>query len=477
MIRLTPTPRSVIVQCKRVQARAKFRMLCPRVLPRPVIGWPPGQPPAPLVAALLQRSRRTVDGIDIGYGAGWDDPNSPHAWRNRPCCFLHFVIQRGRPAPGARVAILGGKRGRLLPASGSSYYGPYFGNHVRFFFRERGVPYVVTLHDFGRKETTALLGRLIAQLRPAATLRTPTLRSQPTIVRYDDVGARAVAATPRRLWILVREKPVDPSRPTPHARGLLLRLDPTSGRTERRIGVAGFMRGLAAAAESVWVAVARPLSGTRSEGVVVRVDGSTGRVAATVRTGTWPAALAPDETSIWVVNTAPFFRRGTLVRIDRATERVDGRPVALGPAPSGIAVGARSVWIGDSIEGTVRRIDALRRRTIATIRVGRQPYALTFAAGSVWVTNADSGTVSRVDPATNRVTATIRVGRNPYGIAAAGRSLWVANLGDGTVSQVDAVLGRLRRTIATGGDPLGVAVAGGAIWVTQNSEGTAGRLE
>ncbi len=429
----------------------------------------------------MRPSPRRIDGVDISYGAPWESESpsraSSHLWRNRPCCFLHFVIQRGRPVPGAHRAVLGGKSGRLLPASSSSYGGPYFGNHVRFFFRERGVSYVATLHSFGQRETTALLGRLIAQLRPVAALRAPTAPKQARAVRLGSVGPRAIAAASHALWILTREKPIDPTSPAlaPYARGVLLRLDPASGRIEVRIRVAGNMRGLAAAAGSVWVAAAKPLSASRSEGVVIRIAES-GRVEATARAGTWPAALAVGKRAIWAVNTAPFFKRGTLVRIETATNRVDGRPIPLGPAPSGVAVGGGSLWVADAIEGTVRRIDPQRRRTVAAIDVGSEPYGVVFAAGSVWVTNADDDTVSRIDPVTNRVTATIRVGRNPYGIAVGGRSLWTANLGDGTVSQIDAARGRVRRTIRTGGDPVGVAVAGGVVWFTLNSEGRVTRL-
>jgi YVTN family beta-propeller protein len=480
-VRLLPTPAGVIERCRKIQAQVHFRVLCPRMLPRAVIGWPPGEPPPPVGSGPVRTSPRRVDGVDIGYGAPWESESasrpSPHAWRNRPCCFLHFVIQRGPPVRGARPALLGGKRGSLLPATGSFGSAPYFGNHVRFFFRERGVSYVATLHDFGNNNTTALLGRLVAQLRPVETLLTPPLANEVRVVRFGNVGPTDIAAAPNALWILTRDRAVDPTKPTPFSRGALLLLDPKSGRIQARMRVSGYMRGLAAAAGSVWIATARPLSATRSEGVVLRVDPSTRRIVAAVRTGTWPAALASGGGAIWTVNSAPFFKRGTLVRIDPATNRLDGPAIPLGPAPAGVAVGAGSVWVGDAIEGTVRRIDPVRRRAVGTIDVGNEPYALLFTNGSLWVTNADDGTVSRIDPTTNRVTATIRVGRNPYGIAAAGGSLWVANLGDGTVSQIVAASGRVARTIRTGGDPVGVAGAGDAVWLTMNSEGRAARID
>jgi hypothetical protein len=239
-IRLVPTPLSVIEQCRRVQARAHFRMLCPRMLPRALIGWP-GQPPPPLQSGFVRlNSRRPPVGVDIGYGAPWEGDSGrgwrQHLWRNRPCCFLHFVIQGGQPVPGARPAVLGGRRGRVLAATSASYGGPYFGNHVRFFFRQRGVSYVVTLHSFGNAATTALLGRLIAELRPVASLRAPPFPRRGT-VRIGNVGPRAIAGAPRALWVLSREQSIHPAAPWEGTRASLLALDPRTGAVRMRITV------------------------------------------------------------------------------------------------------------------------------------------------------------------------------------------------------------------------------------------------
>jgi streptogramin lyase len=472
VIYLAPTPASVIAKCRRVQAVARFRMLCPRVLPRAVLGLP-GQPPPPLASGLVRtNSRRPPVGVDIGYGAPWEPDSGTgwrqHLWRNRPCCFLHLVIQHGRPVRGARPAVLGGRRGRLLPASSSSYAGPYFGNHVRFFFRERGVDYVATLHNFGNAATTALLGRLIAELRPVSALRAPTVRL-PTTAKAGITGPRAIAAVPGALWILAREQPINPAAPWLGARAALIRADPRTGESQARTAILGTARGLAATTDAAWVAVARQASAE-----VLRVSPATARVVATVRTGTWPSALAANAHGVWVTNAAPFFKRGTLVHIDPATNRLEGPPIPLGPAPSGLAVGAGSVWVADAIEGTIRRIDVARRRTVAKIGVGGEPYAVVFARGSIWVTNSDDSTVTRIDPS-NEAVVKIRVGRNPHGIAAGSRSLWVASLGSGTVSRI-APSGRVLRKLTLCPDPVAVAATSRAAWVTCNNGARAIRV-
>ena len=106
-------------------------------------------------------------------GPGWRQ----HVWRNRPCCFLHFELWhalRGRPIfpSTARPAALGGLRGDLALATSAGLAcltgsaGVYFCNHVRFRWKQGGSWFVATLHSFGNRETTALLSRIIRELRP-----------------------------------------------------------------------------------------------------------------------------------------------------------------------------------------------------------------------------------------------------------------------------------------------------------------------
>ena len=51
-----------------------------------------------------------------------------------------------------------------------------------------------------------------------------------------------------------------------------------------------------------------------------------------------------------------------------------------------MSVGAGSVWVANSGDGTVTRIDPATNKTIATIAVGGSPQAITVAGGRAWVT-------------------------------------------------------------------------------------------
>jgi len=186
-VRLYPLPRGVLTQCH----LARPVHLCPRRLPRAWIGYPHGAPPPALTAERFAVRRNAGDsevGISFSYGAPWEPGSGPgwrqHLWRNRPCCFLHFELWhalRGRPIfpSTARPAALGGLRGDLALATSAGLAcltgsaGVYFCNHVRFRWKQGGSWFVATLHSFGNRETTALLSRIIRELRPIVSLPHP----------------------------------------------------------------------------------------------------------------------------------------------------------------------------------------------------------------------------------------------------------------------------------------------------------------
>jgi len=183
-VRLYPLPARALTQCR----LARVVELCPRRLPRAWIAYRRGATPPALAAERFAAHRNggaVEAGISFSYGAPWEPDSGPdwqqHAWRNRPCCFLHLDLWhaiRGKPTfPNtARPATLGGHEGDLAPATGAGLgcgagnAGVYFCNHARFRWKQGDSWFVATLHSFGNKETTALLGRLIRELRPIGTL-------------------------------------------------------------------------------------------------------------------------------------------------------------------------------------------------------------------------------------------------------------------------------------------------------------------
>jgi hypothetical protein len=182
-VRLYPLPGRALMQCRLAHAV----QLCPRLLPRAWIAYRGSRPPALTAERFAaRRNGNAIEaGISFGYGAPWEPDSGPdwrkHAWRNRPCCFLHFDLWhalRGKPTfpDTTRPATIGGRKGDLATATGSGLAcgggnaGVYFCNHVRFRWKQGGSWFVATLHSFGNRETTLLLGRLLRELRPIGTL-------------------------------------------------------------------------------------------------------------------------------------------------------------------------------------------------------------------------------------------------------------------------------------------------------------------
>ena len=100
-------------------------------------------------------------------------------------------------------------------------------------------------------------------------------------------------------------------------------------------------------------------------------------------------------------------------------------PIAVGNGPTGIAVGEGGVWVVDSLDDAVVRIDPDTRSVTATIPVGRSPAGVAVGAGSVWVANSGDGTVTRINPSTDKPIATIAVGGSPQAITIADGRVWV----------------------------------------------------
>ena len=156
---------------------------------------------------------------------------------------------------------------------------------------------------------------------------------------------------------------------------------------------------------------------------------------------------------------------------------------ALGGLP---ATGFGSVWLSESQQGQILRVDPHTRRVVARIDAGAE-VTLAVGDGSVWAASRASGTFGRpllrIDPRTNRVIARIPR-RSPSGapfpgggfVAVAGSRVWVLSPTGALI--VDPATNRVIREIALGGgfQVVDAHVQDAALWLTR-ANGTITRFD
>jgi YVTN family beta-propeller protein len=139
--------------------------------------------------------------------------------------------------------------------------------------------------------------------------------------------------------------------------------------------------------------------------------------------GLAPRAITVGLGAVWVSNAD-----NTVSRIRPRTHKVETLTVA--DDPRGIVTGYGAVWVSAFGADAISRLAAApeegSRIGSESIRVGDGPVDVAVGADGVWVANSRDGTVSRIDPRSNKVIATIRIGSSPQGIAVGAGAVWVS---------------------------------------------------
>jgi streptogramin lyase len=78
--------------------------------------------------------------------------------------------------------------------------------------------------------------------------------------------------------------------------------------------------------------------------------------------------------------------------------------IDVGEAPSGVATGFGSVWMGDHHDDILYRIDPESAKVIAKIKLSELASNVDKGFGAIWVMANEDDTVWRVDPQSNRAT-------------------------------------------------------------------------
>jgi DNA-binding beta-propeller fold protein YncE len=159
------------------------------------------------------------------------------------------------------------------------------------------------------------------------------------------------------------------------------------------------------------------------------------------------------------------------------------------------AFGFGSVWVPNSSDSTVSRVDLQTNRVVATIQVGDyatyhaagcdkygsvhsymvtnwtlrqcdQPTGIATGGGTVWVTRNQDRSLVTIDPATNRIGPAIPLPVAPWQLASDGRYLWVSSIADSAVAIVDEAsrqVVEVLRDLPQGST--GIAFFRGSAWV------------
>jgi virginiamycin B lyase len=168
-----------------------------------------------------------------------------------------------------------------------------------------------------------------------------------------------------------------------HAKGVLSRIDPATGRVRQTVKIAPGSYNPITSDGVVWV------SG-HDTGVVTAVDASSGKVLSTIPVGKAPRFLAAGGGAIWVLLQGT----GEIVRIDARDHKVTAR-IAAGLAGNGgdIKFGAGKVWT-TLMATPLTKIDTKTGR-IEKQWTGPGGDSLAYAFDAVWLTDFKKGTVAR----------------------------------------------------------------------------------
>jgi YVTN family beta-propeller protein len=232
------------------------------------------------------------------------------------------------------------------------------------------------------------------------------------------------------------------------------RIDPAKRVVVRTIALAAAPDSLAADTDAVWAVNGRL-------GTLYRIDPDFNSVSDPSSLGARAVYYVDGAVDVGSGQVWAVFADSTLARVDPSTLEAVTAPVA-GVGPRSLVVAFGSVWVStsDPSHGVQRFSPAtFRQGPIDELATGRTPAGLAAGGGYIWVANTDDNSVTRIDPASAGLAASlpIAVGDGPTAVAFGAGSVWVANTAAGTVSRIDARTNEVEATIDVGNAPAGIA--------------------
>lgn len=267
-------------------------------------------------------------------------------------------------------------------------------------------------------------------------------------------GARTVTFAGGSVWVTT-------------TRRLLVRIDPATNTVVARIRLPGVPSSAAVAGRHVWV-VTRPIAESPASSApssLTSVDMATNRVAGKP-IPLFPMAqgqIAAAGGSLWITNDN-HGRFGRLFRVDPKSRKLVGA-LRIPDDPSSVVVARGLLWVGQSDTGTVVRVDPATGRIEGDpIAVGHALLTLAADGGRLWALSAYSGRLVTIDATSARI-----IGDRPLpgvsAIAASRGTVWTASFAKGEVRAFAAAAGSAAHApVRPRGGVDGIAAGGGGVW-------------
>jgi DNA-binding beta-propeller fold protein YncE len=236
-----------------------------------------------------------------------------------------------------------------------------------------------------------------------------------------DAAANALTLGAGGVWFAGHDR-VNAS--TPLEAALLERINPATGQVDRHFATSTGATVVAAGRGAVW---STGYLGGHIRGAA-RSDAATGDLQK-LDIEIYGDLLAADDDGVYYVASIANRIAGVSAdtgRLIRSLNLITDASLAAGNVPSsptGVVLGAGSVWISKS-DGTVVRLPRSLGGITADVKACDNALALAYGESAIWVACGDQSVV-RIDPATNRATKVASVGRLPRGIAAGEGGVWV----------------------------------------------------
>ena len=179
-----------------------------------------------------------------------------------------------------------------------------------------------------------------------------------------------------------------------------------------------------------------------------------------------PVRVAFGDGSIWVSDSVETH----ILRIDAATGKSIGSPIPLGFVPREIAYGEGAVWVCSVDRARLARIDPQTNELVAEVdlrplQIPDYIYLLLAAGeGGVWLTNQTH--IIQIDPGMNQIVGELLpAGEEIITLALGHGTLWTGSHDDGIITRVDAKTHQVVATIEMGFSVHGLAVSEESAWV------------